>query len=42
VRESNVYNDRLITDYVTGRDAQAESERIKKEIFDYEQDLWEN
>lgn len=42
IRESNVYNDRLITDYVTGRDAQAESERIKKEIFDYEQDLWEN
>jgi len=42
VREANVYNDRLITDYVTGRDAQLESERIKKEIFDFEQDLWEN
>lgn len=42
VREANVYNDRLITDYVSGREAQLESERIKKEIFDYEQDLWEN
>jgi len=42
VRESNVYNDRLITDYLSDRDAQLESERIKKEIFDYEQDLWEN
>jgi len=42
VREANVYNDRLITDYVTGRAAQLESEKIKKEIFDYEQDLWEN
>lgn len=42
VQESNVYNDRLITDYVTGREAQLESERIKREIFDFEQDLWEN
>jgi gliding motility associated protien GldN len=42
VKESNVYNDRLITDYLSGRDAQLESEKIKKEIFDYEQDLWEN
>jgi gliding motility associated protien GldN len=42
VREANVYNDRLITDYLSARDAQLESERIKREIFDYEQDLWEN
>jgi gliding motility associated protien GldN len=42
VREANVYNDRLITDYVSGREAQLESERIKREIFTYEQDLWEN
>ncbi|HNW51242.1 MAG TPA: gliding motility protein GldN [Prolixibacteraceae bacterium] len=42
VREANVYNDRLITDYLSGREAQLESDRIKKEIFDYEQDLWEN
>lgn len=42
IQESNVYNDRLITDYVTGREAQIESDRIKQEIFDFEQDLWEN
>lgn len=42
IQEANVYNDRMITDYVIGREAQLESERIKKEIFDYEQDLWEN
>lgn len=42
LRESNVYNNRLITDYVSGREAQLESERIKNEIFNYEQDLWEN
>ncbi|MFA9390553.1 MAG: gliding motility protein GldN [Prolixibacteraceae bacterium] len=42
VQESNVYNDRLITDYLSGREAQIESERIKKDIFDREQDLWEN
>lgn len=42
VQEANVYNDRSITDYVTGREAQKESERIKREIFDFEQDLWEN
>lgn len=42
IQEANVYNDRLITDYVTGREAQMESDRIKNEIFDFEQDLWEN
>ncbi|MCF8357687.1 MAG: gliding motility protein GldN [Prolixibacteraceae bacterium] len=42
VQEANVYNDRLITDYVTGREAQLESERIKQDIFDFEQDMWEN
>lgn len=42
VQEANVYNDRMITDYVIGREAQLESERIKAEIFDNEQDLWEN
>jgi gliding motility associated protien GldN len=42
VREANVYNNRNITQYATGFEAQKESEGIKKEIFDYEQDLWEN
>jgi gliding motility associated protien GldN len=42
IQAENVYNDRLITDYVIGREAQLESEKIKREIFDFEQDLWEN
>jgi len=42
VKEANVYNDRQISDYVIGREAQLESEKIRKEIFDFEQDLWEN
>lgn len=42
VQEANVYNNRMITDYVIGREAQRESDRIKQEIFDKEQDMWEN
>jgi len=42
IQEENVYNNRMITDYVSNREAQLESERIRKDIFDYEQDLWEN
>jgi gliding motility associated protien GldN len=38
---SNVYNDRVITEYTTGKDAMFEAERIKKEIADQEHDLWE-
>lgn len=38
---SNVYNDREITGYTTGKDAMFEAERIKKEIADQEHDLWE-
>ncbi len=39
--ESNVYDNRSIKDYEIGRNALLESERIKKVIFDFEQDLWE-
>jgi gliding motility associated protien GldN len=39
--ESNVYNDRVIGDYTIGKDAMFESERIKKEMADFEHDLWE-
>jgi gliding motility associated protien GldN len=39
--ESNVYDNRSINDYEIGRNALVESERIKKVIFDFEQDLWE-
>ncbi len=39
--ESNVYNDRQINQYLTGRAALFESERIKNDLFTYEQDLWQ-
>ncbi len=41
VQESNVYNNRVISDYLNGKDAMLESKRIESEIFDFEQDLWE-
>ena len=41
VRESNVYNNRAISQYLSGRDAMLESKRIEAEIFNFEQDLWE-
>jgi len=40
-KESNVYNNRAITSYAEGFDAMLESERIKNEIFNWEQDLWQ-
>jgi len=39
-KESNVY-DRRISEYVTGIDALFEADRIKNEMFNYEQNLWE-
>ena len=39
IKEENVY-DRKIFDYAQGVDALLESERIKKEIFNWEHDLW--
>jgi gliding motility associated protien GldN len=41
VKESNSYNNRAISQYLTGKDAMYESQRIEKEIFDFEQNLWE-
>ncbi|MFW6289898.1 MAG: gliding motility protein GldN [Mariniphaga sp.] len=41
VQESNVYNNREISAYQTGRDAMLESKRIEEQIFNFEQDLWE-
>lgn len=40
-KEENDYNNRDILSYASGEYAARESERIKKAIFDYEQDLWE-
>ncbi len=41
VQESNVYNNREISSYLSGKDAMLESKRIESEIFNFEQDLWE-
>lgn len=39
--ESNVYNDRPISDYQIGKFTLFEAERIKTELFNFEHDLWE-
>jgi gliding motility associated protien GldN len=39
--ESNVYDDRLISQYLAGKPALFEAERIKNELFNIEHDLWE-
>ena len=39
--ESNVFNDRFISDYLVGKSALYEAERLKTELFDFEHDLWE-
>jgi gliding motility associated protien GldN len=40
-KEDNVYGDRAIKDYKKpGLESILESERIKKEILDFEQDMW--
>jgi len=41
VKESNVFNNRDISAYLTGKNAMLESKRIESEIFNFEQDLWE-
>lgn len=41
VKESNVYNNRDISAYLSGKDAMLESKKIEEEIFNFEQDLWE-
>ena len=41
VEEENVYNNRGISAYLTGKEAMLESKRIEEKIFNYEQDLWE-
>jgi gliding motility associated protien GldN len=41
VAEENVYNNRNISAYLSGKDAMLESKRIEDKIFNYEQDLWE-
>jgi gliding motility associated protien GldN len=37
----NVYNNRDISSYMSGKESMLESKRIEDIIFNYEQDLWE-
>ncbi|MDR2888050.1 MAG: gliding motility protein GldN [Bacteroidales bacterium] len=39
--ESNVYNDRFISDYQTGKYTLFEAEKLKTDLFNLEHDLWE-
>src|SRR4030042_2695851 len=39
--ESNVFNDRYVSEYTIGKSSLFEAERIKTELFDLEHDLWE-
>lgn len=41
VKESNMYNNRNISDYLQGKQAMLQSKKIEDEIFNFEQDLWE-
>lgn len=41
VKESNIYNNRNISAYLSGKDAMLESKRIENDMFNYEQNLWE-
>ena len=41
IGESNVYNDRYISDYYAGKYTLFEAERIKTDLFNLEHDLWE-
>jgi gliding motility associated protien GldN len=42
VAESNVYDNRQISDYLLGIDAMHEGKKIESELFNYEHDLWED
>lgn len=41
IAESNVFNNRRISDYETGKEALIEAQRIKETLFNIEHDLWE-
>jgi len=41
VKESNTFNNRAVSQYLSGKEAMYESKRIENEIFDFEQNLWE-
>jgi gliding motility associated protien GldN len=39
--ESNVFNDRMVNEYLVGKSSLFEAERLKTELFNLEHDLWE-
>ncbi|HBE40353.1 MAG TPA: gliding motility protein GldN [Bacteroidales bacterium] len=39
--ESNVFNDRMVSEYLVGKAALFEADRLKQELFSLEHDLWE-
>jgi gliding motility associated protien GldN len=41
IAESNVFGNRMLTDYKLGQDVLLEAERIKNDLFVFEHDLWE-
>ncbi|MBS3768883.1 MAG: gliding motility protein GldN [Bacteroidales bacterium] len=41
VQETNVYGNRLINEYTTGKNTLLEAREIRNEIFEFEHDLWE-
>jgi gliding motility associated protien GldN len=41
VAESNVYDNRQISQYAIGKNALLESEKVKQWLFEFEHDLWE-
>ena len=41
IAESNVFGNRMLTDYKLGQDVLLEAERIKEDLFIMEHDLWE-
>lgn len=41
IAESNVYDNRMVSQYLAGRSALLEADRIKEELFIFEHDLWE-
>lgn len=41
IAESNVYNNRQVNQYTTGKEALIEADRIKESLFNLEHDLWE-
>lgn len=41
IQESNTFNNRLIEEYSIGVESLLEAERIKNQIFDFEQELWD-